>query len=178
MSNLLTIILFIACSTPTTKSQKQAEVEFKEKVEAFVTANKAEYSTHETDSRFTWSLDKNKNHKWVKKTSFKSISESKTVDLFFYEYQDEPSLNAAYEALINCYPTDCMKLTEGQEKKALKTTPSIVIVNSKTIIVANTKCVNNESATWSKIKMALKQEFATESTKTISTGCGGSLKWS
>ncbi len=176
MSVFLTILLLIACTSTTPKSQ--SHVEFKDKVEAFLASEVNKYSTQQNDSKFTWTLDRQKNHTWVKKVRIYNKSENVVIDLFFYEYQDTSNLEDAYEALLGCFPTDCMKLSEGQERKAFKTTPSLFIVNAKTIVVVNTKCENHNSGMWSNVTTAIYEEFSTKSAKIISTSCGGSLKWS
>lgn len=174
MNILSVILLLIACTSATLKSQ----VGFKDKVETFLTSMSNDYSRQQSNSKFTWALDKQKNHTWVKKVSLIGESENVVIDIFFYEYQDSTSLKKAYESLLSCFPTDCMELSEGQERKAFKTTPSLVIVSSTSIVIANTECTNQSSRMWSNVKTDVYKEFSTESAKVITTDCGGNLKWS
>ena len=165
-------ILFLACCLQVQKNGS----DYQTKAENFLKNQETCYLQRTTKSIFTWTLEKQSNFIWKKQVKLHAKDNDKSIDLFFYEYSANDQCQKAYQALLNCFPTECTKLTENNNIKAFKITPSIFIVNSKTITIANVKC-EEQTDNWEMIKQALIDEFSNEESKIIITGCGGPLEW-
>lgn len=98
------------------------------------------------------------------------------IDCFIFEYESKTKCNTAIDSLFNCFPFECQKLPKEKYIKALKSPPSIFILNDKHIIIATIPC-EQEGPDWDDFKTEMINNFTTSNSKVVSIGCGGPLKW-
>jgi hypothetical protein len=175
---LLTLFFFLNLFFP--EIQEQENINFRDKVFLFL-KNKEEkgliilQSTHST---FTYNIERRKNYIWSKKVSIANVDNKKTrVDIYFYQYQDTVLSNKDYLSFLKCFPTDCVKIIKGENRKAFKTIPSIVIKNPKSIVIAVTGCNSKNTQLWTEIREELFDKFSCDLSEVFTTECGGKLKW-
>lgn len=156
-----------------------------EKMKSFLDKYSSNYTIGESTSNFAFTLEKKTEYTSKKKTQLKSKISFKNkynqtvfqrIEFFVFQYETETKCNAAIDSLLRCFPTECSKVTRDKDMKAFKVTPSIFILNKKSIIVGNTACEQlNEN--WDGFKSELIKTFAESESKKITTGCGGPLEW-
>lgn len=166
MRYLVGIILLCSLTTSTT---------FQQDVDAFLKQMNLHYSQKESQKVFSKAMDRQP-REWSKRTRLVSMERNGTYELSFYEYASTVQCDSAFHALLDCFPNDCAKVKENVDMSSLKITPTLVIVNSTTIVIASAYCYDAEGdwdAVWNKVY----DNFSKDGSKIILTGCGGPLKW-
>lgn len=130
-------------------------------------------------------LDKKVNASWSKtitlkqKKAFKNkYNQSVYQRLFlgFYQYTTNKECSAALDSLLNCFGTDCGTLKWGDNDKAIKTTPTIYLINDKEIVVCKIHCEHTNDF-WTTFKHYLEMTFSSKNSGIIEAGCGGQIRF-
>lgn len=161
--------------------------DFEIKVDSFLKKLDGKYNV--SSERFSNSklnentLEKLKYSTWSKtvtykcKNSFRNHYKQKIYQRFylgFHEYDTKEKCDTAFDKVMNCLGTDCQKITWGDGKYGLKTTPFIYVKTEKQIVFCKIHC-EHTNAFWEEFKKQIEQEFKTEKFKIIIAGCGGPL---
>ena len=98
------------------------------------------------------------------------------IKLFIYGYNTENECNAPYKRWLDCFESECDKIKEGAEMKAIKMPPMYFIKNKGSIIVLKYLCEHNEND-WDRVKANLNKVFKEKDAVICEIGCGGPLSW-
>ncbi|PWJ33245.1 hypothetical protein BC781_1147 [Sediminitomix flava] len=114
----------------------------------------------------------------AKKSHSNKNSYDKTVytriQMWQFDFGTTEKRIQATDSLLNCFPNDCAKI-KRQIDQGLKITPSIWIIEDKTIYIARTACEQVDDK-WTEFKGEFADSFADNSTEIIVTECG-KLTW-
>ena len=96
------------------------------------------------------------------------------IQLWQFDFDKNENCKQVIDSLLNCFPNDCAKVNR-QSDQGVKITPSIWILNEKTIYIAKTACEQVDKK-WTKLKKEFVESFATDESEIIVTECG-KLTW-
>jgi len=185
----ITIVLSILIFTLTSLTSKQNELEtdFQTKVDNFLQKYSTDFVV--VSQTFIYNgndpiLDKTETiwHKSITLKSKKSFKNKYDQTVFqrlflgFYQYETEEQCSSALDSLLNCFGTGCGKIKWGDTIEAFKITPTVYLINDKTIITCKIFC-EQENNFWTTFKHDLITTFANETSRIIDAGCGGQISF-
>lgn len=94
------------------------------------------------------------------------------LKLHFQQYENESQCQAATKKFMDCFGTDCNKLTWGDTSRSYKTVPSIFIFTKTEIISCRASC-EQAGSIWEIFRKDVEKAFGKGSYKVIETKCGG-----
>ncbi len=159
-------------------SSRQDKSAYQQKVSYFLIPKVSNYTLKKDNlSMFEWRLEKiDSGYTWKKKIIIQT-EQNHHIDIYFYEYNSIKKCYNAYQSLIDCFPTECLKLEEGKNLQSTKTIPSLVIINRNSITIATTHCISKDLDLWNFLKKALIIEFKDMKSKILQADCGGPIEW-
>ncbi len=102
------------------------------------------------------------------------VERNQLIGFYVFEYPNKKVCKLAVDSLLQCFPNFCVQVERGKPIND-KITPSVYIINDKTVYCIETFCedVNEE---WEKILKSFVDAFADKSSTIILTECG-KLEW-
>jgi hypothetical protein len=96
------------------------------------------------------------------------------VGFYAFEYPNKKVCRLAVDSLLQCFPNFCVQVERGKPISD-KITPSVYVINDKTVYCIETFCEDvNEQ--WEEILKSFVDAIAVNSSTIILTGCG-KLEW-
>lgn len=97
-----------------------------------------------------------------------------TVGFYAFEYASKKECSLSMDSLLLCFPNFCTKI-ERDKPHTGKLTPSVYIINDKTIYCIETFC-EDENAEWANLVALFVDSFATKKSVILFSDCG-KLEW-
>lgn len=108
----------------------------------------------------------------TKKSKFRERNQ--LIGFYAFEFPSKKECTQAMDSLLNCFPNFCISIVANKPSTG-KLTPSVYIINSKTIYCIETFCEDvNEQ--WENVVENAIADFADKKSTIISSDCG-ELKW-
>jgi hypothetical protein len=96
------------------------------------------------------------------------------IGFYVFEYANKKACKLSVDSLLQCFPNFCVKVERGKPSND-QITPSVYIINDKTIYCMETFCEDvNEQ--WEEVVKSFVDTFADNSSTILLTECG-KLEW-
>ncbi len=109
----------------------------------------------------------------TKKSRF--VERNQTIGFYAFEYPSKKVCLQALDSLLKCFPNHCLKIENGKPFTNDKITPSVFIINGKTIYGIEIYC-EDENEQWEAVQKTFVDTFADKSSTILHSECG-KLAW-
>jgi hypothetical protein len=146
------------------KTQSKYKIDNERELSPLVWKLKKIETHNESQVLFIKALKTHSNKNSYNKNVFSRIELSKFI------YSNDSTFSYAQNELLKCFPNDCFKINQG-ENKSIKITPSIIIFGSNTITTALTSCEHVDEK-WNSFLIDFVNFYANDSDEIILNECG------